>query len=89
MNLDPKNAVDENELGNAYFWGNEETKQDLKQAVVWYQKAADKGLPIAIFNLAYCALFKRRMSSSVLPENIEPQITSIQPDELAFCVDFE
>lgn len=57
MNLDPKNPVDENELGNAYFWGNEETKQDLKQAVVWYQKAADKGLPIAIFNLAYCYEF--------------------------------
>ena len=34
-------------------------------------------------------LFECFEMSSVLPENIEPQITSIQPDELAFCVDFE
>ena len=40
------------------------------------------GLKIAMVWLANWALFKRRISSSVLPENMEPQITSMQPDFL-------
>ena len=38
-----------------------------------------QGLYIATFSLANCALFILLISSSVLPENIEPQITSIEP----------
>ena len=37
-----------------------------------------------IFWLANCALFSLLMSSSVLPENIEPHITSMQPDFIGF-----
>ena len=40
------------------------------------------GLKMAIFWLANCARRSLRMSSSVLPENIEPQMTSMQPDFL-------
>ena len=38
------------------------------------------GLKTFIFCLAYLARFNLRISSSVLPENIEPQIISIQPN---------
>ncbi|OPZ96167.1 MAG: hypothetical protein BWY72_01783 [Bacteroidetes bacterium ADurb.Bin416] len=37
------------------------------------------GLKISTRCLAMVARFSRRMSSSVLPENMEPQITSIRP----------
>ena len=42
------------------------------------------GLNVAIFCLANWALFSLLMSSSVLPENMEPQITSMQPDFFVF-----
>jgi hypothetical protein len=37
------------------------------------------GLKISTRNWAILARFSRRMSSSVLPENMEPQMTSIHP----------
>ena len=42
------------------------------------------GLNVAIFCLANWALLSLLMSSSVFPENMEPQITSMQPDFFAF-----
>ena len=47
-------------------------------------KPSIDGLKISTLRLANCARFMRRISSSVLPENIEPQITSIQPLCLLF-----
>lgn len=43
-----------------------------------------RGLKISTRRRANSARFRRRISSSVLPENIEPHITSIQPFWLAF-----
>jgi hypothetical protein len=37
------------------------------------------GLKISTFCFAILALLRRRISSSVFPENIDPQITSIHP----------
>ena len=37
------------------------------------------GLKISTFRLAILALFSRLISSSVFPENMDPQTTSIQP----------
>ena len=42
------------------------------------------GLKVAIFCLANWARLSRRISSSVLPENIEPQMTSMLPDFFVF-----
>ena len=42
------------------------------------------GLKVAIFCFANCARLSLLMSSSVFPENIEPQITSMQPVFFAF-----
>lgn len=42
------------------------------------------GLKVAIFCFANWALRSLRISSSVLPENIEPHINSMQPDFLLF-----
>ena len=41
------------------------------------------GLKISTFCRANCALRRRRISSSVLPENIEPHTTSILPGRCA------
>ncbi len=42
-------------LGYLYLTGeNKDVKQDYKKAVYWFQKAADKGNGIALFNLAIC-----------------------------------
>ena len=42
------------------------------------------GLNVAIFCFANCALLSLLINSSVFPENIEPQITSIHPDFFVF-----
>ena len=52
---DPTNAVDQNELGNKYFWGNGVPK-DQVEAFRLYRMAADQGLSIACFNIGYAYL---------------------------------
>ena len=47
-------------------------------SISWY-RVSILGLKISTFCLANCARFKRRISSSVLPENILPHITSMLP----------
>ena len=46
------------------------------------------GLKIYTFCLANLARFSRRISYSVLPENIDPQITSIRPLRRVSCMLF-
>lgn len=46
------------------------------------------GLKISTFWRANCARRRRRMSSSVLPENIDPQTTSILPGRRVSPVKF-
>ena len=47
---DPKDAWEQNNLGNIYFKG-EGVPRDYAKAMMWFRKAADSGLPSAQFNL--------------------------------------
>src|SRR5688572_8776358 len=51
----------------------------------WYRLSI-AGLKISTFCLANSALFSLLISSSVFPENIEPQITSIHPLRLPWLL---
>ena len=48
------NAWAEYNLGNAYYFGNKNTKRNYKEAVKWFQKAASMGDSWAKYNLGVC-----------------------------------
>ena len=49
-------AIAQYNLGTCYYSG-QGTAQDLVEAVKWFHKAADQGVPLAQFNLGYCYYF--------------------------------
>jgi len=44
------------EKGEEYYFGDDETEPNYKEAIKWYRKAANTGHPDAQFSLGYCYL---------------------------------
>ena len=69
-------------IGSAKEHANWMTQAVEELTTITGQKPVVNKAKTAISNFANCALFSRLNNSSVFPENIDPQITSILP----FCV---